>query len=216
LDPSAILANSGAFIATNSRNFSHGFRESFIVWSKQFELSLELPASELFKVNNAGSNTLNDSAILANSGDFIATNSRNFSHCFGESFIVWSKQLELSLGFPGSELFKVNTAQSGNEGGFLVGLISGIAIGCVAVCLLAIAILFLLRLRQTDASDVVYETGYEADGKVASGDHLDFNEEEVVSFADTPVIFEKDSWMHGHVFSRPDAFVDFSAEEVFM
>jgi hypothetical protein len=58
--------------------------------------------------------------------------------------------------------------------------------------------------------------GYEKDGKVESGDHLDFNEEEDMSFADTPAMFEEDSWVHGHVFSRPDAFVDFSAEEAFM
>jgi hypothetical protein len=149
---------------------------------------------------------LDDSAFLASSGDFTATNSRHFSHGFGESFIVWSKQFELSLTF----------TASGNEDGFSGGLIPGIAIGCAAVCLLAIALLFLFRRRQTDASEIAYETGYEADGKVESRYHLDFNTEEDMSFADTPGMFEKDSWMHGHVFSRPDAFVDFSAEEAFL
>jgi hypothetical protein len=64
-------------------------------------------------------------------------------------------------------------------------LISGVDIGCVAVCLLAVAIFFLFRRRQTDASEIVYEMGYETEGKVKDGDNLDFNEEEDMSFADT-------------------------------
>jgi hypothetical protein len=65
-----------------------------------------VPATELDPetMSFAESNGLDDSAILANSGDFVATNSRNFSHGFGESFIVWSKQFELSLALPASEL----------------------------------------------------------------------------------------------------------------
>jgi hypothetical protein len=130
--------------------------------------------------------------------------------------IISSKQFEWSLAFLVSEFLNVNNAESGNRGGFSSGLISGVAIGCVAVCLLAVAIFFLLRRRKTDASEIGYEMGYETEGKVEDGDNLDFNEEEDMSFADTPAMFEDESWMHGHVFSRPDAFVDFSAEEAFM
>jgi hypothetical protein len=56
---------------------------------------------------------------------------------------------------------------------------------------------------------------HEADGKVESGDHLDLKKEGEMSFADTPALLEDDSWIHGHVFSHPDSFVDFSVEEAF-
>jgi hypothetical protein len=95
-------------------------------------------------------------------------------------------------------------------------LISGVAIGCVIVCLLAVALFFLFRQGQTDASEIGHEMGYETDGKVEARDNLDFNEKEDMSFADTLIMFEDDSWMHGHVFSRPHAAIDFSAEKVFM
>jgi hypothetical protein len=215
-DGSAIVPSSGDFSATNSQNNSHGFRESLIVSSRQFEWSLAFPVSDFFLANNAGSNAFDDSAILASSRDFTATNSRNGSHGFRESGIISSKQFEWSLAFQVSGLFDVNHAESGNQGGFSSGLISGVAIGYVAACLLAVAIFFLLRQRQTDASDISYETGYETDGKVESGDHLDLNQEADMSFTDTPVMFEDDSWIHGHVFSHPNSFVYFSAEEAFI
>jgi hypothetical protein len=84
-------------------------------------------------LNFAGSDAFDGSDIIASSEGLAPINSQNGSHGFRESGIISSKQFEWSLAFLVSEFFNVNDAESGNQARFSSGLISGVAIGCVAV-----------------------------------------------------------------------------------